>query len=81
MNWIKVMGGDGRTYLLNVDNVAAMTSTVMGDKTIVWLSNVDGSHILDVPLESIEEAMVELAKQRRKHTEEEYKESMGGNQS
>lgn len=75
------MGGDGRTYLLNVDNVEAMTSTTIGDKTIVWLSNADESHILDVPLESIEDAMVELAKQRRKHKEEEYKESMGGNQS
>lgn len=68
MNWIKVMGDDGRTYLLNVDNIVMMAQT-SDDKTGVWFPNGKAT-TMDATLEGIEEAMVELAKQRRKHTDE-----------
>ena len=76
MNWIKVMGDDGRTYLLNVDNIVMMAQTIGDDKMDVWFLN--GEVItMDAKFEGIEDAIVELSKRSRKPTEEEeYKESL-----
>jgi len=70
MNWIKVMGDDGRMYLLDVDNIVMMAQTIGDDKMDVWFLN--GEVItMDAKFEDIEDAIVELSKRSRKPTEEE----------